>query len=124
MSLRDGRFRLGNEKAAKLTDADVLYIRAAWANREKTQGQLSRMFSVTVGQIGRICRGESWQHVAMPVKAHEFAPRTYRMGTDEVVELSAETIEKLQKAAKNEATREDPYEEFMRRAREKSNDPS
>ena len=52
-------FERKNSKAAKLTPEDVRAIRKYYAEGA-TQGDLCRHFGVSVGQIGRIVRGESW----------------------------------------------------------------
>jgi len=52
-------FERKNSKAAKLTPEDVRAIRQHYAEGA-TQGDLCRHFGVSVGQIGRIVRGESW----------------------------------------------------------------
>lgn len=54
------QFRRGNTTARRLTPEQVLRIRERYASGE-TQGALSREFQVSVGQVGRIVRGESWQ---------------------------------------------------------------
>lgn len=52
-------FERQNSKAAKLSPDDVRLIRQYYSEGA-TQGQLCRHFGVSVGQIGRIVRGESW----------------------------------------------------------------
>ena len=52
-------FERKNSKAAKLTPEMVRQIRQYYAEGA-TQGDLCRHFGVSVGQIGRIVRGESW----------------------------------------------------------------
>ena len=56
------RFQGRNTRAARLTAGQVVEIRQRYAAGE-SQGMLSRVFEVSLGQIGRIVRGESWQHV-------------------------------------------------------------
>lgn len=46
-------------KAAKLTLEKVLEIKDRYAEGE-SQGSLARRFAISVGQIGRIVRGEAW----------------------------------------------------------------
>ncbi len=53
-------FERKNSKAAKLTPEDVRAIRKYYAEGA-TQGDLCRHFGVSVGQIGRIVRGERWR---------------------------------------------------------------
>jgi len=56
------RFQGRNSRAAKLTVQKVKEIRQRYAEGE-TQSQLSRVYQVSLVQIGRIVRGESWQKV-------------------------------------------------------------
>jgi D-alanyl-D-alanine carboxypeptidase len=49
-----------NNHAAKLTRAEVREIREKYKDRTWTQGSLARSYGVSVVQIGRIVRGESW----------------------------------------------------------------
>lgn len=55
-------FRQSNTRAAKLRPQDILDIRTRYASGE-TQGRLSRDYQISLGQIGRIVRGESWQQL-------------------------------------------------------------
>lgn len=56
-------FYYRNTKAAKLTPGKVAEIKRLYG-MGRTQSALSREYQVTVGQIGRIVRGESWQGIA------------------------------------------------------------
>jgi transcriptional regulator with XRE-family HTH domain len=58
-------FERNNRTAKKLTLSQVAEIRELYA-QGATQGQLCRRFSVSVGQIGRIVRGESWASEQVP----------------------------------------------------------
>jgi len=58
-----GKFQHGNRRSAKLTPTQVLEMRQMYADGA-TQGQLSRYFGRSVGQVGRIVRGEQWQDYA------------------------------------------------------------
>lgn len=57
-----GRF---NTRAARLSPEQVLEIRQAYSQGE-TQGSLCRRFGVSVGTIGRIVRGETWNQYQGP----------------------------------------------------------
>lgn len=57
------KFPRGHKRAAKLTGEAVLEIRQRYVNGE-SQGSLARAFQISVGQIGRIVRGESWIETA------------------------------------------------------------
>jgi len=56
-------FERKNVKASKLTPTQVMEIKARYGEGA-TQGALCREFGVSVGQIGRIVRGESWGSVS------------------------------------------------------------
>lgn len=53
-------FNRSNTKAAKLKAEQVIELKRLYAEGW-SQGRLSREFQISVGQIGRIVRGESWQ---------------------------------------------------------------
>jgi hypothetical protein len=57
------KFNRHNTRSAKLSATDVYNIRQRYTEGE-SQGSLAREFQVTVGTIGRIVRGESWQAFA------------------------------------------------------------
>ena len=61
------KFNARNSKASKLTPAIVMEMRERWASGAWTQGALSREYQLSVVQVGRIVRGESWQGVGMPL---------------------------------------------------------
>lgn len=50
--------RAGNRK---VTSEEVFEMRRSYEAYEMTQGQLARAYGISVGQVGRIVRGESWQ---------------------------------------------------------------
>jgi len=56
-------FQQSNVKASKLGISEVQEIRRLYNAGMTTQGALSRKFSVSVIQIGRIVRGEVWQKI-------------------------------------------------------------
>lgn len=55
-------FNRGNRRAAKLNGETVVKIRQLYA-QGWTQGELSREYDISIGQIGRIVRNEVWQNV-------------------------------------------------------------
>jgi DNA-binding XRE family transcriptional regulator len=57
-----GKFGQRNLRAAKLTLVKVRQIRELYAEGQYTQGELGKHFGVSAIQIGRIVRGESWNH--------------------------------------------------------------
>lgn len=57
------KFSKGHTRASKLTGEDVLAIRQRYQDGA-SQGSLARAYGLSVGQIGRIVRNESWQNVS------------------------------------------------------------
>lgn len=80
------KFGQNHTKAAKLSAEQVRQIRELYANSSASQGQLARDFGISIGQIGRIIRGEAWQQV--PATA----------ATREQLALSAQRMLELQEA--------------------------
>jgi len=72
-----------NTAAAKITPGQVMEVRERYA-AGATQGALAREFQMSVGQIGRIVRGESWSRLPQ------------RMATEEELRLSAQRLMELQ----------------------------
>lgn len=60
------RFPMGNTKAGKLNGLQVADIRVKYHQEGWSQGRLAREFQVTIGTIGRIVRGETWQNSPHP----------------------------------------------------------
>lgn len=60
------KFWSGNSKAARLTPAIVERIREEYKIPGVTQGDLARKYGVSVIQIGRIVRWESWANMPPP----------------------------------------------------------
>ena len=65
-------FNQGNVRAGKLTPTLVHDMRLEYA-AGATQGQLARKYGISVGQVGRIVRGECWQQYTNPA-AESSAP--------------------------------------------------
>jgi len=68
-----------NNAARKVTSDQVAEIRRRYEKGE-TQGALSRAYQLSIGQIGRIVRFESWQgadaqRAPTPEELHEIALR-------------------------------------------------
>jgi DNA-binding XRE family transcriptional regulator len=59
----------------KLTAAQVLKIREAYAAGDVTQEDLAAQYGVEQVNISSIVRGDSWQHVAGPTRPSKGAPR-------------------------------------------------
>ena len=49
---------------AKLTDADVRAIRAAWDSRQSSRADLARSYGVAVNTIAGVVLRKTWRHVA------------------------------------------------------------
>ena len=60
---RGGTVRGSAVMAAKLTETDIPYIRAALAAGE-SQASIGRRYGVSQPAIGYVKRGETWKHVA------------------------------------------------------------
>lgn len=71
--MSQGQFTRHNLRSAKLTASKVAEIRYRYNNNLASQGQLSREFQVSIGQIGRIVRGESWQQFGMQETEEQIA---------------------------------------------------
>lgn len=87
-------FRRGNISAAKLTPSQVLSIRQRY-NDGESQGALAREFAVSVGQIGRIVRGEVWQDYSQPEAPSTFEHRRATPPSDDDITQSAMRLEEL-----------------------------
>jgi hypothetical protein len=79
-------FQRRNQRASKLTAGQVYEIRQKY-NEGISQGQLCREYNVSIGQIGRIVRGESWRNMPPPP----------RVPTAEEIEASAKRLEAMLK---------------------------
>jgi hypothetical protein len=77
-----GRLMSKRKGNARVTDETVCQIRQLY-HKGYTQASLSRHFSMSVNQIGKIVRGEAWQH--LPLDGEGFVP-----GTDELVAMTPE----------------------------------
>lgn len=99
-----GKFHRNNRGASKLTAGDVRNIREMYGGGHYTQGQLSRDFGISVNQIGRIVRGESWQDIPEPLSDEIAANALTRLiKTQEEVNLSNKLAEEV-KRIKREQT--------------------
>ena len=66
------KFNRGHSKAAKLTPEQVYALLQEY-EEGASQGSLSRKYGISVGQVGRICRGESWQNMPKVKSQEEWA---------------------------------------------------
>lgn len=60
---RDRTMRGGKNTKAKLTESDVLDIRAVWDTGERNKSKIARQYDVTNALIGKIIRRELWKHL-------------------------------------------------------------
>ena len=84
-------FERNNRTAKKLTLGQVAEIRELYA-QGATQGQLCRRFGMSVGQIGRIVRGESWASDTPPTS----------MPRESDIEASAQRLLRVQAQVQQE----------------------
>lgn len=86
-----GKFRQYKVSTSKLSPEQVFRMRELYHTEGWSQGRLAREFKMSVGQVGRIVRGESWQQYNMPEneEAQAMHNRGLLMGRD----LAAEAAE-------------------------------
>ena len=85
-------------------------MREAYA-RGATQGELCRRYKMSIGQVGRIVRGESWSQYTNPAAEEESTPQA---DEDELNQLAAESLRQLQESTSQvilSDTKEDLSEE-------------
>lgn len=75
-----------NSAASKLTPTEVGRIRLQYSQGQ-TQGALSREFGISVVQIGRIVRGEVWQH--LPQQAAVLSPGEIKQREERLLALAS-----------------------------------
>lgn len=99
------KFTNYSRRAAKLSPTQVWEIRSKYLGTEgfspQSQGSLAREYGISVGQIGRIVRGEAWQGLSTPVNEarieHESiqALSTREEPSDEDVQRSLDRLAQL-----------------------------
>jgi hypothetical protein len=114
--------RPGNKRAAKLNPEQVAEMRRLYSEENWTQGRLARHFAMSVGQVGRIVRGEHWHDYTRPPTDQEIAASTTPVDEDEVRASEAKLLEKLSSSSPPSPPAEDPIEEILRR-RSRGEDP-
>jgi len=90
-----GKFSKHNSRGAKLDAGRVRALREDYAGGA-SQGELARKYGLSVGQVGRIVRGEAWQYLQDDA------------GTAERAQESAERLRaltRMQEAIKNSPER-------------------
>lgn len=87
---RKGRAARGEESnRAKLTEADVLEIRAMAASGSRTKEMTDR-FGISYNMIGAIARGDFWKHIGGPLTTLKLAGSRIgqsKLTEDQVVEI-------------------------------------
>ena len=83
------KFTPGQHRAAKLAPDQVIEIRRLYAEAGWSQGRLAREFEMSVGQIGRIVRGESWTGYTLPPTEQEIAHRMLMDSPPSAAEIAA-----------------------------------
>jgi hypothetical protein len=107
LNIRSGR--------RKLTPEQVYEMRVKYA-AGATQGELSREYKVTVGQVGRIVRGEGWQAFYNPAESVTGTVPPILAKSDEQIKADAEAslktvLERME--ADIAKARERPLDKFL-----------
>jgi transcriptional regulator with XRE-family HTH domain len=71
-------FRRNNISGAKMTPQKVISLRHLYAEG-KTQRELCSIFGLSIAQVGRIVRGESWRQFEQPAHQDEIAQSLARL---------------------------------------------
>lgn len=110
------KFTAGHRRSAKLSADQVRRMRELYSEGA-TQGSLARAFGVSVGQVGRIVRGESWQSYQRILTDQEIEEQVEEQalaaGADEIDTSAALLLEKLRSSEPEPD--HDPLEEIMQR---------
>lgn len=104
------KMRKHNTRAAKLKPADVFDIRAAYSGGA-TQRELAQTYHLSVVQVGRVVRGESWAQYTNPTVEDEQELRTIP-ATPELDRLAAESLRQLQNKLASEQVISDRKEDL------------
>lgn len=72
-----GKFTAGHRRSAKLTPEQVLELRTLYSEHNWSQGRLARHYGISVGQVGRIVRGEQWQEYTQIPTDQEVEDRAF-----------------------------------------------
>ena len=88
------KFTLGHHRAAKLSPSQVLELRTLYAEQGWSQGRLARHFGLSVGQVGRIVRGESWQSYTRIPTDEEIEDRAFHNPVKPDIPKFEETLER------------------------------
>lgn len=96
--MSSGKFNQNHIRSAKLTPSQVQELRRLYEDERWSQGRLARHFSMSISQIGRIVRHESWhQYGEAP------APTGYTLPTSDEIQNSEERFRLLANGRPEEA---------------------
>lgn len=92
-------FRRGHTAAAKLKATDVVEVLRLWTEEGWSQARIARHLNMSETQIGRICRGTSWQHITRPLRTEEVDDSQAAMmtGANVLVDIPQELQDSLTK---------------------------
>ena len=85
-----GKFNQHNIRAAKMTPSTVRELREFYM-AGRSQGALARQYGISVGQVGRIVRGEAWSQFDNPIVDPADTPPL----TSDDIRASEERLRKL-----------------------------
>ena len=112
--MSSGKFWTRNTKSAKISALQVMEMRVRYRQQGITQGRLAAEYGLSVIQVGRIVRGESWQDVpelqASQNEMQASLERLMKTQQETSRDIMAEEIAK----AKEKATRGDRYVEELK----------
>lgn len=112
------KFQQQNIRAGKLTPSAVIELRRLYHEERWTQGALARKYQISVGQVGRIVRGESWQQYTMPCSDEqiEHTAATAVPTSEAEVQESVSILEKILAARPDSGagSEPDPLSEILR----------
>ena len=109
---------MGHRRSAKLTPEQVLDMRRLYAEEGWSQGRLARHFCMSVGQVGRIVRGEQWQDYPQVLTDQEIEHRMATLPPPDPVALEESMTrlsEKLLTPLSPGPKEIDPLEEVLRK---------
>jgi hypothetical protein len=109
------KFNKGHTRAAKLTGEQVYQLRLDYVGG-MTQGELCHKYQISIGQVGRIVRGESWQAFHNPAEVATGVIPPIMQKSDEQIQTEADAslarvMERMQ--ADITKAREKPLDSFL-----------
>lgn len=107
------KFSKGNVRAGKLTASQVLELRELYAGGW-SQGRLSRTFGISIGQIGRIVRGEAWQQYAQIAGEKELSAEAHKAMPQSEMESSLKKLAGMLEGDRQPPSPITKYDEVLR----------